>query len=81
MATVKEIVIKYLKSNKYDGLYNIIGDCGCEISSFAPCGEMLEGCKAGYKVESNGDCSESYDFCIRDKKINCNDCECREGNS
>ncbi len=75
MLTVKKIVIKYLKDNKYDGLYSTSGDCGCEINNLAPCGEMFGDCEPGYKVKSNGDCPESYDFCIRAKKINCDDCD------
>jgi hypothetical protein len=47
--TVKEIVVNYLKSNGYDGLYS--ESCGCEISDLAPCDIIGLNCKAGYKID------------------------------
>ncbi len=61
--TVIKIVKEYLEKNKYDGLLDFTGDCACELSDLAPCGEMGGGCEAGYKTKCNpedcpmdGDC-------------------------
>ena len=44
---VRQIVIKYLKENGFDGLY--AEGCGCEISDLMPCDMPCEDCKPGYK--------------------------------
>jgi hypothetical protein len=44
---VKEIVEKYLRDNKFDGLFT--DGCGCVVDDLAPCGNIRKKCKAGYK--------------------------------
>ena len=45
---VKEIVEKYLKENKYDGLAG--DDCGCSFDDFMICeSNMCQDCVPGYK--------------------------------
>lgn len=46
--TCKKIIEKYLRDNKFDGLYND-DECGCNLDDFMPCGggTILE-CKPGY---------------------------------
>jgi len=39
---------KHLIENGFDGLY-YPGECGCEVSDLAPCGEGSLSCKPGYK--------------------------------
>ena len=52
--SVKDIIRRYLKRNKYDGLYNPYGDCGCEVDDLMHCCcECIEGCTPGYKVPYN----------------------------
>lgn len=51
MPTVTEMVRKYLEENGYTGLYNEVGECGCELSDLGPCCEGVNArCEAGYKV-------------------------------
>jgi len=59
--TVKEIVIKYLKENSYDGLYNENG-CGCDIENLVECESECDECIAGYKTPC--DCGEGCEFHI-----------------
>ncbi|MBD3197995.1 MAG: hypothetical protein GF317_23295 [Candidatus Lokiarchaeota archaeon] len=47
--TCKDIVIKYLKDNGYDGLASNV--CGCNIEDFNACDETFENCKPGYETE------------------------------
>ena len=51
--TVLQITQKYLFSRGYDGLYST-GECCCELSDLAPCGEIQGDCRAGYKVPCPG---------------------------
>jgi len=60
--SIKEIIIKYLKDNNYDGLYNAWSECACEIADLAPCVQMESDCEPGYKCEC--DCGENCDFHI-----------------
>ena len=53
--TVKEIVVKYLKDNGYDGLYDEM-DCGCLIDDFAPCDSIGAECMPGYRLPGNEEC-------------------------
>jgi hypothetical protein len=46
--TLKEIIMLYLVSNGFDGLY-FPGDCGCEVADIMPCGEPSRDCQPGYK--------------------------------
>lgn len=74
--TVKEIIIKYLKENGYDGLCSPEFECGCEIDDFYPCDALNGECEAGYKKLCT-DCSEqeceyrhekSWCICIKPKE-------------
>ena len=61
---VKDILIKWLKDNGYDGLY-CDGECGCLISNFCPCGsECVLDCEPGVKIKST---SAEFDFMITAK--------------
>lgn len=50
--TVKEIIVKYLKENGYDGLCNE-DYCGCELKDLMPCNELPSSCESGYKIKCN----------------------------
>lgn len=53
-ATVLDMISKSLKDNGFDGLVDEFGECGCETSDLAPCGNTIEyvgRCRAAYKVE------------------------------
>lgn len=62
--TVHEILKTYLKNEGYDGLYNSLVPCGCELKDLMPCdGEGVGDCEPGYKVpcdpgtcEADGEC-------------------------
>lgn len=59
--TVKEIVVQYLVQSGYDGLLNLDGECGCELSDLAPCDQMQEACRPGYKAVCTDACThEGY---------------------
>lgn len=45
---VKEIIIKYLKKNGYEGLF--CECCSCTIDDLIPCDLSIEDCKAGHKI-------------------------------
>ena len=45
---VREIVEKYLRENKYDGLAG--DECGCDIDDLMVCESECQGCVAGHKV-------------------------------
>ena len=63
---IAEIVEKYLKENKFDGLY-VPGECACSIDDLFPCdgdGRVLE-CMPGY---TSKDESSEFDFVIGPKK-------------
>ena len=49
--TVKEIVIKYLKNEGYDGLCG--DDCGCLIDDLFLCGPCFSDCRPGWKCNLN----------------------------
>ncbi len=53
MITVKEMVIKYLEENGYDGLWWNSGggdDCGCRLDDLFPCDDRVTDCQPGYEV-------------------------------
>ena len=56
---IKEIVIKQLKSDGYDGLYS--DECACLIDDLMACDEPAPLCRAGYKKE----CEGSFTGCCR----------------
>lgn len=60
---LKIIVRTFLELNKYDGLVDEGGECGCDITEedFMACGEPHLGCEPGYKVSCSKDCD--YNGC------------------
>ena len=63
---VKNIVIDWLKTHDYDGLFSD-GDCGCEIDDLMPCDDCVD-CMPGYKVI----CPKDHEFgfmIVADKDI------------
>ena len=63
--TVKDIVVRYLIQEGYDGLYSD-ADCGCELGDLFPCGSPFEECCPGYKAPCA--CGEGHYFDIVAKK-------------
>jgi hypothetical protein len=61
--TVKEILVKWLINNGYDGLCR--KECFCTPDDLMPCGEGFADCEPGKK------CSEKCDHCDTDIKDNC----------
>lgn len=59
--TIKEIVAKYLKESKFDGLFNPDGECACKNDDLFPCDEFTGNCEAGYKTKCN---CEDEDGCF-----------------
>ncbi len=57
----KEIIIKYLKDNKFDGLLCAEVPCGCSIDDLAPCDGNMFDCIPAYKKEAN--CIECNNTC------------------
>lgn len=51
--TVQEIVVDWLKSHGYDGLYSDSGECACLAEDLAPCGEIGNLCRAGVLGKCN----------------------------
>lgn len=45
---VVEIVRRFLSCHGYDGLQS--GNCCCEVSDLAPCGDITGDCEAGFKI-------------------------------
>ncbi len=56
MLTVIKIIEEYLKKNNYSGLYDEYGECGCQMSDLAPCGDMQPDCKPGHKAFCTSEC-------------------------
>lgn len=73
--TVKEIIINYLKRNRFDGLYHD-SECGCKIDDLLHCGNECTECKPGNFINCNEcyfhkrlstslfECEIGYDYCI-----------------
>ena len=61
---VIEIVEQWLTVNGYDGLYDDMSECVCEIGDLVPCGDYFGSCKPGYKHPGDNE----YDFYIRAEK-------------
>jgi hypothetical protein len=73
MKTVKQIILDYLKKNKFDGLYNEESECGCCLDEFCLCGFIdLENCVSGYKCKVPKSKRGKYclNGCIGKKKNN-----------
>jgi len=58
--TLKEIVTKWLKENGYDGLCEVMTECGCGLDDLMPCGEPKEDCEAGHEVKAPKDSNVDY---------------------
>lgn len=56
MTDVSDIVIGYLKTKGYDGLWSPDAECACEVGDLMPCEEIgIGGCEPGYKIACSGD--------------------------
>ena len=64
--TVREIVKKYLQKNGFDGLYNELLECGCDLNDLMCCPEDCFDCKAGYKVIITKKNQEEYEGKVGD---------------
>ena len=67
---VKQIIIKHLEDNNFEGLFNTEVECGCEISDLMPCDNMDSDCQPDYKIECTKcnikDCEyENAEWCIK----------------
>jgi hypothetical protein len=61
--TVKEIIIKYLEENGFEGLHS--EECGCSIDNLAACDENCLNCIPGYKhLDPNGE----FNYVITESK-------------
>jgi hypothetical protein len=65
---VKEIIIKYLKDNNYDGLCDPSVSCGCGIDDLAPCwndscwNDSFMECQPAFDIK-NPDCKRCENTC------------------
>lgn len=66
--TVLAIVKDALKRGGFDGLFNPLLDCACELSDLEPCGSMGSNCSAGYRAPC--DCGD-HDCHIQQEKPEC----------
>lgn len=64
--TVKKILIEWLKSHGYDGLYCSDYDCSCDIESINCCDLHFAFCEPGVKVKLENDLN--YDYKIIPRK-------------
>ena len=49
--TVKKIVEERLRAEGFSGLYQIFGECGCEIDDLMPCDGDSSNCIPGHRCE------------------------------
>ena len=70
---VIDIISKYLDQNGYDGLY-FPGECACLSSDLAPCGELQNNCKAGYKTDAPEDCPCDWHIGSKNSDNSCSEC-------
>jgi hypothetical protein len=47
--TVRDILVKWLTANGYDGLYDEDGECACAVDDLCPCDSEVLWCQPGYK--------------------------------
>lgn len=67
--TAREIVEKWLKENKCDGLWNPDDDCACKLDDLMPCFEPWDSCKPGYLREPTPEeAEEGFTFFIGPEK-------------
>lgn len=51
---VRDIIIKYLKANGFDGLYCEHLECSCDLNDLIPCEyDCIASCQPGYKTQCN----------------------------
>lgn len=50
MATVREIIEKYLRENGFDGIYNSDLECGCKLDDLGPCEGCVVDCSPGHVI-------------------------------
>lgn len=56
---VIDMVKAQLEAGGFDGLFNPNPDCcACLLTDLAPCGEVFQGCRAGYKQPCPPDCGD-----------------------
>lgn len=52
-----ELIVSYLKENKFDGLVNNYAECGCSLDDLWPCtgfdGCGIPECKPAFKIEKH----------------------------
>lgn len=65
--TMIEMVENALKAGGYDGLFNVDGECACEIGDLFPCDRPDAHCRAGYKQTCSDSCGE-HDWHIAARK-------------
>jgi hypothetical protein len=80
---IRDIVIKYLKENNFDGLYNEEEDCACLIDNIGVCEDLYPDCIAGWKVscdcdEHNWHITSDYTKVSEDISFSCPICGDRE---
>ena len=63
LITVKEIVVQYLESNGYDGLF-LPGECACKIDGLMPCEGYCGDCEPGVLLEGD----DIHDFYVARKE-------------
>lgn len=65
---VKEIVLEYLESKCYAGLYSEDNNCACDKEDLMPCDYIVFNCEPGYKLpctdSNNCDLGEDCKFHI-----------------
>lgn len=64
--TLISIVNAWLVQNNYDGLFNDMDGCSCEVGHLAPCDSPQVDCKPGFKDIC--DCGDQHDFHIISSK-------------
>lgn len=57
---LQDIVTDWLKQHGYDGLYNTVGECACQVSDLVPCSQCDElECHAGHYLDAT---NSEFDF-------------------
>lgn len=52
MMNLERIAIQFINDNKFDGLVNVVGECACDKSDLAPCGQPnMVNCEVAYKTD------------------------------
>ena len=71
MNDCKDIIIKFLEENEYDGLLCPEGECGCDNDDLFPCGESALDCIPAYKVNCSELSEEEKEHCEAQPCDNC----------